>query len=79
MEEKEEQKHEHLIINTKALAGKLLRSVDYHKNLTAIKGSEELIRKLKDLFTDFEEHEVKIRCLIFSTFGLSNGEYYHKC
>jgi hypothetical protein len=46
------------------IKGKLLRSVDYHKNLTAIKGSEELIRKLKDLFTDFEEHELKIRYLI---------------
>ena len=35
--------------------------MDNHKNLKSIKGSDELVRKLKDLFSDFEEHEEKLR------------------
>lgn len=40
---------------------KLNFAVDNHKNLKTIKGSDELVRKLKDLFSDFEEHEEKLR------------------
>jgi hypothetical protein len=35
--------------------------VDDHKNLKAVKGGDELVRKLKDLFSDFEDHEEKLR------------------
>lgn len=40
---------------------KLVLSVDNHKNLATVKGHEELIRKLKDLLTDFDEHEDRLR------------------
>jgi hypothetical protein len=56
-----EEDHNNLIADTKTLSGKLIRSVDHHKNLNTIKGSEELISKLKDLFADFDEHEEKLR------------------
>ena len=48
-------------MNTLYGTGKLNFSVENHKNLKAIKGSEELVRKLKDLFSDFDEHEEKLR------------------
>jgi hypothetical protein len=50
--------HYPLQIETSA---KLNFTVDNHKNLKAVKGGDELVRKLKDLFSDFEDHEEKLR------------------
>ena len=46
---------------------KLNITVDNHKNLKSVKGSDELVRKLKDLFSDFEEHEEKLRYFDIAT------------
>lgn len=64
--------HNLLIIDTKKLAEKFVVVVEDHKNLNLIKGNEELKQKLKDLFSDFAEHEDKLRLTI------STSEYVYR-
>jgi TPR repeat protein len=52
---------DHLLTNTKALAGKLIRTANYHKNLSTLKASEQLVHKIKEVFFEVEKEDKKLR------------------